>query len=140
MKLRTIDVAAIADELLADLKPFADASGVRLVGRRPPVDIPFRTDPDLLGSILSDLLGYAIGFCRACGLVELVLMREADGELIVVVDDESDGPPDPSERMSALAETEAKAARIGGRIEVEGEQGIGCRYTVRIPAANSTSS
>ena len=83
MKSALTDVAAIADELLAELKPFADARGLRLVGRRPPVDIAFRTDPGLFRSVLSDLLGHAIGSCRTGGLVELVLMREADGKMIV---------------------------------------------------------
>lgn len=135
MKSLLIDVAAIADELLAELKPFADARGLRLVGRRPPVDIVFRTDPDLFRSILSDLLGNAIGSCRAGGLVELVLMREADGELIVVVDDESEGPV-PVETARAIAATRAKAAAIGGRVDLEGEEGIGCRYTLRIPVSH----
>ena len=136
MKSLLIDVAAIADELLAELKPFADARGLRLVGRRPPVDIVFRTDPGLFRSILSDLLGYAIGPRRPGGLVELVLMREADGELIVVVDDESEGPVR-GETARAITATRAKAAAIGGCIDVDGQEGIGCRYTVRIPVATS---
>lgn len=127
MKSVLIEVADLAQEVLYALKPLAEARGIRLAARPPPVDILFRTDPAALSGILANLVDNAVRACRLGGLVELVWMREADGELIIVVDDEGDGCRRDIEATKELTQ------KVDGTINAEGEPEIGCRVTVRIP-------
>jgi signal transduction histidine kinase len=145
-----VDLRAMFGQLRGALKPLAT---------RPEVDFRIdepglpsvRSDEELLGRVLRNLLTNALKF-TASGSV-LLSVREIDGDTEFVVADTGTGiPPELHERIfeefyqvpgskalsgkgTGLPYARRLAGILGGALRVESEAGRGSTFTLRIPKA-----
>lgn len=149
-----LDISALIDHLIAFMRPQADKCGVNLEARCPS-GLLWQLDPDLVKSILINLLDNAVRYSPPGGAVAISALA-SPGQLCLSVTDQGEGVPpedlpflferfyrvDKSRMRSeqgtvgtglGLAIAKEAAARLGGTIEVENYPGEGMTFTVRIP-------
>ncbi len=146
-----IDLRAVVDDSLTAVRPLAAAKGVSL---RTSVEqsIVVNGDPSRLGQVVSNLLGNAVKFTPAGGLIETRLERDGSFAVVQVCDT---GEGIASRFMPHVFErgAQATAKRFGGLglglsivkhiVELHGGsvaaasqgEGKGATFTVRIPVA-----
>jgi heavy metal sensor kinase len=153
LRPQAVDVAAVAEQCAAVVRPLAEARGLRL-GVNATGAARLTTDPDKLREVLTNLLHNAIQYNRPDGSVDLRVARE-NGHLEVEVSDTGVGiapearehiferfyRADPSRRTDdlhaglGLAIVKEYVDLMGGQIAVESEPGRGSTFRVRLPAA-----
>ena len=156
-RAQAVDVAEVADQCAAVIRPLAEAQGLTLtVSRAPQGTGPARasTDPDKLREVMSNLLHNAIQYNRPEGRIDLTVSRQ-NGHVRFAVADTGVGIPaesrgriferfyraDPSrntDNMHAglgLAIVKEYIDVMGGRIEVRSQEGEGTVFEVDLPAA-----
>lgn len=154
LSIETVILGDLAAEVGWLLAPEARRRKIRLVLRAPPAPIILSSDRRLLRHALVVLVENAIEVCREEGLVELVWMREADGEVIIVVDDEGPGiEPDLLKTVfdpgrseidapyvgetggpgDGLPAAKCNVDALGGTLTAESEPDFGSRFTIRLP-------
>jgi heavy metal sensor kinase len=150
LRPQTVDVAALAEQCAAVVRPLAEARGVRLEVQRQS-EARMTIDPDKLREVLTNLLHNAIQYNRPQGSVELIVGRE-NGHLEVAVRDTGIGiAPDARELIFerfyrgdpsrgtddlhsglGLAIVKEYVDLMGGKIAVESTEGQGSTFRVRL--------
>src|SRR5262245_13605941 len=85
LRLRSVDVAALAEQCTALVRPLAEARGLKLQVHCPG-PAPLTADPDKLREVLTNLLHNAIEYNKPDGSVDLTVARD-NGTLCVEVSD-----------------------------------------------------
>lgn len=151
MRPRELDVAALARQCAAMVRPLAEARGLVLsVKSNGPA--PYTADPDKLGEVLTNLLHNAIEYNREDGRVDVAVARE-NGHLKMEVTDTGIGIASEvkshiferfyradasrqSEGLHAglgLAIVKGYVDMMGGTIDVDSEPGVGSTFRVCLP-------
>jgi len=158
LEIGPLDVAALATEVVDELRPAAEARKLALRLLAPP-DLPIATtDPRLVRLVLVNLIGNAIKFTER-GSVEVVLSHAAEQHSICVRDTGRGIPQakhsaifdpflqlDPAARKNAtgvglgLALVKELVDALRGRIELESEEGVGSAFTIWLPALTAPPS
>jgi heavy metal sensor kinase len=152
LRPREVDVAALAEQCVALVRPLAEARGLHLhVHGNGPTSIT--TDADKLREVLTNLLHNAIEYNLPNGAVDVAVERQ-NGHLQVQVRDTGIGIPaeaqahiferfyraDPSRQADGLhaglglAIVKGYIDMMGGTISVESTAGQGSTFRVRLPA------
>jgi len=151
LELRGIDLAEIAAEAVAEVRPDARLKHIDMVLSAAPVP-PFAADPDRIGQLLGNLLSNAVKFTGDGGRVE-VRTAVADGQAVLTVADTGMGIPAADlERIFErfyrtavatrqvipgtglrLAIARAIADAHNGAITAQSTDGQGSTFTVRLP-------
>ncbi len=158
LRREMIDVAEVADSVLAAVRPLADERGVALDGDVAADDLPQAwIDPTRLKQVAYNLLSNAIKFTPAGGSVQLSV-SEAEGAIILSVRDTGVGIAEeelprlflPFERINERAEvggtglglavTQRLVEMHGGSVAVQSELGSGSTFSVSLPLRTPTSA
>jgi PAS domain S-box-containing protein len=151
LELQGIDLAEIAAEAVAQVRPDARLKHIDMVLSAAPVP-PFAADPDRIGQLLGSLLSNAVKFTGDGGRVE-VRTAVADGQAVLTVADTGMGIPAADlERIFerfyrtaaatrqvitgtglGLAIARAIADAHSGAITAQSTDGQGSTFTVRLP-------
>jgi heavy metal sensor kinase len=153
-KLRpeAVDVPELAEQCVTMIRPLAEARDLELrLNRNGPIVI--ETDSEKLREIVTNLLHNAIQYNRPHGSIDLSIAR-ANGHVQLEVRDTGIGIPptarthlferfyraDPSRQSDTvhaglgLAIIKGYLDLMGGKIEVESEEGLGSTFRVLLPA------
>jgi two-component system, sensor histidine kinase and response regulator len=151
LELQGIDLADIAAEVVAEVRPDAQVKHIDVVLSAAPVPL-FAADPGRIAQLLASLLSNAVKFTGPGGRVE-VTTGVADGQAVLTVADTGIGIPAADlERIFerfyrtaaatrqvipgtglGLAVASAIADAHNGAITVESTEGQGSTFTVRLP-------
>jgi PAS domain S-box-containing protein len=150
--IQTFPIWQLLRNLQAEFQPLADEAGLALRVRAPNVHV--RSDMRLLSRILRNLIGNAIRYTDSGGVL-LALRRRGDELLIEVWDTGPGIPPDQREEIFlefrqigrrsgqrggvglGLAIVDRIARVLDYRIRVDSREGIGSRFSLRIPLAEN---
>jgi two-component system phosphate regulon sensor histidine kinase PhoR len=152
--LDDVDLIRVARSNAERLKPFAERQGLRLAFDLPARVSPVRGDEDRIGQVLINLLHNAVKFSPNGGKI-VVGVREADGEVVVWVQDPGMGVPRADKARIFERFYKVDRARVrgrggtglglsiarhvvemhGGRIWVESEEGEGSTFSFAVPIA-----
>ncbi len=153
VRVREVDVAALADQCAALVRPLAEARQLSLsVQRNGPTSLV--ADPDKLREVLTNLLHNAIEYNRPHGTVEVAVERQ-NGYVQLEVRDTGIGiaaearehiferffRADPSRHAEGqhaglgLAIVKGYIDLMGGTITVDSTQGQGSTFRVRLPVS-----
>ena len=151
LNLTAFNPMEIVFEVVGQLKPLADARGLKLRLEAGDAPASFMADARAVRQILTNLAGNAIKYTSS-GWVE-IRIEDAEGGLLLAVQDTGPGIPaeqlehlfdeffqlDSGQRAGSgsglgLAIAQRLAALHGGRIDVSSEAGQGSTFTVFLPA------
>ncbi|MFN4257657.1 MAG: sensor histidine kinase [Gemmataceae bacterium] len=154
LKPQPVDVAALADQCAALVRPLAEARDVHLEVQSPR-SAYLVTDPDKLREIITNLLHNAIEYNQPNGNIALLVEEKPDSLLLEVRDTGIGIPPevqpyiferfyraDPArsaESMHAglgLAIVKGYIDLMGGQITCESQPQQGTRFRVQLPTGN----
>jgi len=152
LRPREVDVAALADQCVALVRPLAEARGLRLrVHHNGPASM--NADPDKLREVLTNLLHNAIEYNKPDGSIDVQVER-SNGTLAMEVRDTGIGissdareriferfyRADPSRHADdtphaglGLAIVKGYVDLMGGSIDVDSTVGTGSTFRVRLP-------
>ena len=158
MKIESLDLASLADDVARELRPAAEKKGLALELEAPPADLPsLRTDRALVRLILVNLIGNAIKYTTR-GRIEVALAHHGDEHQLSVRDSGPGIPPALQDRIFepfvqldedtehkhlpgvglGLALVRELATSLGGKVELHSEVGVGSAFTVSVPSAEAT--
>jgi PAS domain S-box-containing protein len=149
--LRSADLASIATQMVAEMRPEAQRKQVSLDFAAAPVP-RIDVDPTRIAQLLSNLISNAVKFSPAGGRVSVRLRREAD-EAVLSVTDTGPGIPAADQEMifdrffrtAAATDQAIPGTGLGltigkaivdahhGTIAVDSDEGRGAAFTVRLP-------
>jgi heavy metal sensor kinase len=152
LKPQSVDVAQLAEQCAALVRPLAEARALTLDVRHDSPG-PVTADPDKLREVLTNLLHNAIEYNRPAGRVEVAVTRD-NGRLRLEVSDTGIGiAPEARERIFerfyradpsrqtegmhtglGLAIVKGYVDLMGGRIDVDSAEGRGSTFRVELPA------
>lgn len=156
LSVEDVDLAAVARDSVAAIRPVANAAGVA-IELEVPDRLRIRADPMRLAQLIENLLSNAVKFTPSGGLVTVrVLSRVGDGarpEVVILVADNGIGvAPDELGRLTepfyrtrsararrirgtglGLSITQAIVDAHHGEMSVQSELGSGTTFTVVIP-------
>ncbi|MBN1122729.1 MAG: cyclic nucleotide-binding domain-containing protein [Anaerolineae bacterium] len=93
LHVNLIDMRSIVDGIVEEHRPLAWASQIELESRHVCADLPLvMGDTERLERVLNNLIGNALKFTRADGMVTVVTWEEG-GQVFVAVDDQGPGIP-----------------------------------------------
>jgi two-component system, OmpR family, heavy metal sensor histidine kinase CusS len=148
---RPFDMAELADQCAAMVRPLAEAQGLTLAVHGDPA-LPLEADPDKVREVLNNLLHNAIQYNRPNGRIDLSVARDTHQARLEVRDTGIGIAPeargqiferfyraDPSrgDGMHAglgLALVKEYVDLMGGQIDVESVEGQGSTFRVVLPA------
>ncbi len=153
LRVEKVDVAALAEQCTALVRPLAEARGLTLRLHNEGEAV-LRADPGKLREVLTNLLHNAIEYNRPAGSIDLTVARH-NGSLRVEVRDTGVGiapearahiferfyRADPSRQAEGLhaglglAIVKGYVDLMGGSIDVESDVGRGSTFRVELPAA-----
>lgn len=152
LQRRTIDVAELADQCATLVRPLAEAQGLTLQVHHEPI-MSAQTDPDKLREVLNNLLHNAIQYNRPNGRIDLRVGQSQDKLWMEVADTgigiSPDARPQIFERFYradasrtgdgmhaglGLALVKEYIDLMGGRIDVESQEGQGSTFRIWLPA------
>ncbi len=149
LKFQPVNVGTIASETMTTLLGLAKKKNIELRSSIPP-DTRISADEQLLRQLLSNLVGNALKFTPAGGMITIDLAKNSDSETSLEISDTGIGIP--AEDLEKIFKIEEKYSRQGlqgesgtglglpmcyeimkkhgGSIEVKSEEGIGTTFTV----------
>jgi len=142
------------DDIVADFRPRAEETGVRLDSDLPDRPVWVEADPDALRRIQENLLSNALKYTNEGGKTE-VSVRSEDDYVTLTIEDTGIGmnPDDVPELFGAfkqestglrrsydgsglgLSVVQRLVRRMDGSIDVDTEKGVGTRIEVQLPRA-----
>ncbi len=148
-----MDPGEVARDVAEMMRPLAAKRRIRIVVHAPDDVLVTTTDAGALRQILVNLVGNAVKFCRADGTVTIGWLPRAGGGVDISVADTGEGIAvedienifQPFWRKESsyvrrkggtglgLSLTRQLVERLGGRIDVESEQGKGSRFRISLP-------
>ena len=151
MELRGTDLAAIASEAVAEMRPEAQRKNVSLILSGGEVPL-FAADPTRIAQLLGNLISNAVKFTPEGGRIDVKLGTDGDHAVLTVADTGTGIPGTDLELIferffrSASASrqmipgtglgltiTKAIVAAHNGTITVHSQEGEGSTFTVRLP-------
>lgn len=129
LNLQPVALGPVVEKVFADLKPRADAKGVKLLNQLPPLVVT--ADANRLHQVLSNLVDNAIKYGRVAGSV-LVAGRPSDGSAEISVQD--DGPGIPVEALERVFERFYRVDKARSR--EQGGTGLGLSIVKHIVQAH----
>jgi two-component system phosphate regulon sensor histidine kinase PhoR len=149
LHVERLDAAAVAAQVMADLRVDAERASVTLAaeGGAAPLD----SDPVRLGQVLTNLVSNAIRFNRPGGHITVQTLAEGD-EVVVVVQDTGVGIPEAEiplvfQRFYRVRRDEQRSGSglglaivkhltrvLGGTVQLTSREGEGTIVTLRFPA------
>jgi PAS domain S-box-containing protein len=151
LQLGTVDLSAVAEEVVATLRAQAEGRGLPLTLQRPSQPVWLHSDRRLLSQILLNLVGNAIKFTEA-GHVALVLEPDEGGWALRVSDTGIGiAPADQARLFAPFSRVQASgsppregtglglhlsrqlAALLGGRISLHSQPGQGSTFCMHLP-------
>ncbi|MGD0253722.1 MAG: ATP-binding protein [Verrucomicrobiota bacterium] len=155
LSLQAIELRPLVEKVLGDLKPPADAKGVKLVNDL--TELTATADANRLEQVLANLVDNAIKYGRAEGTVTVGGGKTGDGKIEVFVQD--DGPGIPPESLDRVFERFYRVDKArsreqggtglglsivkhivqnhGGKVWVKSELGKGATFYFTLPAEKS---
>jgi signal transduction histidine kinase len=152
MKRRVEDAFELAQQAAALIGPEAAAAGIAIGVEPPLVRLRVDVDPQRLLQVLANLLSNAVKYNRDGGSVRVTVRRDG-GEAVIAVVDTGPGIPakqlgqlfQPFNRLGreggpvpgsgiGLALSQRLVGQLDGRIEVSSEAGLGCTFSIHLPA------
>jgi signal transduction histidine kinase len=153
---REVDLAAVVDDAVEELRPLIDAAKLRVSTVKPDASARVVGDPRRLSQVVSNLLGNAIKFTPPSGSIKASVQVEPS---FVATSVEDDGPGIAAEELPGIFERFSRAAGStgiagsglglmiarqiveahGGAIGVESALGRGSRFWFRLPRALAKS-
>ncbi|MCG8594830.1 MAG: CHASE2 domain-containing protein [Kiloniellales bacterium] len=150
-----VQVGQLLNSCLRLIGTRASAAGLSLERRSDLDELELRADPRALKQILLNLLSNAIKFTPRGGRIELVVLHDAEGDVLFQVSDDGIGmaAEDIPRALAVFGQIESDLAsrhqgtglglplaqRLtemhGGTLELESAPGRGTNVTVRLPAA-----
>ena len=162
LQLEPVDCRALVEEVVASLRPAAEAKGLAMRLTLPPQPLRLQTDRRALQQILINLAGNAIKFTDA-GSVTLELVREARGDpapqvrFSVIDTGVGISAEDQARLFQAFSQVGLAAERtraegtglglylcrklaelLGGRLELASVPWQGSRFTLALPCGESS--
>lgn len=151
--LQLIDVSALLDELAIAATPLVLANRNTLRVVKPPVTVQLRTDRNKLKRCLLNLITNAAKFTHDGDIVLELARADGSDEIAIAVRDTGEGielenrarifrpfiqgEAGATRRVGGmgigLALTQSLASRLGGRIAVESQKGVGSTFTLYLP-------
>jgi two-component system phosphate regulon sensor histidine kinase PhoR len=151
------DLAAVTREVIASLRPAADAAGITMQLAATPQPSSVIGDRDELAQVVQNLVQNAIKYGRKGGLVE-VAIRQGNGRILLEVADNGIGIapehlPRLTERFYRVSAKESKERggtglglaivkhivnRHRGELRIASVLGQGSRFTVELPASTKS--
>jgi PAS domain S-box-containing protein len=151
----SVDLAKCVGEVVEELRPTAEAKGLRLVISDHPEQTRISSDSEALRVILLNLIGNALKFSLK-GTIN-VQLRITGNEYSISIQDEGLGIAvedqirifEPFERVESpthkhtagfglgLATAKKLSEALGGRIELSSEPGMGSTFTLMLPSGSS---
>ncbi|MEX2546801.1 MAG: HAMP domain-containing sensor histidine kinase [Chloroflexota bacterium] len=159
LDMRPDDLRAVVESSVQQAMPSAERKGVTLTVAVPDEPIRQRHDPQRLGQVLGNLIGNAIKFTPAGGMVEVSLEKTKEGAEVRVAD--TGVGIDPQElpmvferfyRGAQAHESRAAGSGLGlsivrsivemhdGRVAISSTPGAGTQVSVALPRDVSVSS
>jgi PAS domain S-box-containing protein len=157
---KAVDASWLVSRSLDALRPIADAGGVELRAELADETMELNADPDRVLQLLSNIIGNAIKFSHAGGLVK-IRASSLENEVLFEVSDSGEGIPAEQlphvfDRFFQIASASRPGRRHGaglglpisrgiieahgGRIWVESEPGEGTTVRFTLPALSSDGS
>ena len=148
LESRPVNLALVVERVLEELRPQAETAGVLLEPQRIGGDFVVEGDEERLAEVIINLTTNALRFTPKGGEVR-VRLRDADGEVLVAVEDTGVGIP--AEALPGIFERYQQVRRDrggsglglaivrgvvdahGGRVTVESSEGKGTCFTVALP-------
>ena len=130
LKLQAIALPPVVEKVFSDLRPRADAKGVKLLNQLPPLVVA--ADGNRLHQVLSNLVDNAIKYGRAEGNVVVGGRSLADGRIEIHVRD--DGPGIPAESLERIFERFYRVDKARSRDQ--GGTGLGLSIVKHIVQAH----
>ena len=160
IELAEVDVAELLDAAMEGVRPLLESGALVWESSAPPplADRRVKADPKRLAQVFTNLLGNAIKFTPADGVIKTTVQRAGAWVEISV---EDTGPGIPAEALPTLFDrytqagnTQSKVASSGlglmivrdiveahgGSVGVESQLAVGSRFWVRLPSENAASS
>lgn len=151
LRLEPVDPAALVEDSLRTLAPLAAASNIGLKNRIAPNLPTVSVDVERIQQVFSNLVGNALKFTSANGLIE-IMARPENGEIVISVSDNGRGIaldqlPYVFERYWQSSRTDKHGAGLGlpiakgiveahgGRIWIESSPGKGTTASFSLPLA-----
>ena len=157
VSIETLDIAALAEEVVATFQPAAVEAGVTIHVSAPPGGLSASADRRRLGQVLINLVANAIKYNKRGGEVA-VACRDADNWAQIAVSDTGGGIPqhlmaDLFEPFNRLGQEQSEIVGSGvglalskrlieaqdGWIRAESRPGVGTTFTIGVPAAAGAS-
>jgi len=157
LQLQPVDLHALAEKVLGDLRARADNKSVRLANDLPPLGT--HADANRLDQVFANLVDNAIKYGRASGNVIVGGKKLDDGKLEIFVRD--DGPGIPPESLDRVFERFYRVDKArsrdqggtglglsivkhivqahGGEVRVESELGQGATFFFTLPGAKAAA-
>jgi ligand-binding sensor domain-containing protein/signal transduction histidine kinase/AraC-like DNA-binding protein len=132
LRVREVDLAALADECIAPFRAAAEARGIELACDRPPDPLPLWIDRAQMHKVLDNLLAHALETTPAGGAVRMRLGAVDARWARIEVRASADRPPGPVREGIGLAVAREVATLHGGRFAVDGAAGEGTISTVHL--------
>ncbi|MFL5376469.1 MAG: ATP-binding protein [Myxococcales bacterium] len=153
---REVDLAAVLDEALEELRPLIEAAKLHVSTVKPDASARVVGDPRRLSQVVSNLLGNAIKFTPPSGSIKATVQVEPS---FIATSVEDDGPGIAPDELPGIFERFSRAAGStgivgsglglmiarqiveahGGAIGVESAVGHGSRFWFRLPRALAKS-
>ena len=130
MSVERVDPQLVIRQVCDNLRPQAEAAGIRLRAPAPTAGLGVVADRTRLRQVLINLLSNAIKYNREGGDVLLEVRQTAEGVALSVHDT---GVGIPEDRMAELSHRLAEA--MNGRLEAASVAGEGSTFTLHLPLA-----
>ncbi len=147
-----LDLGSLVAEVVVRFEELAASEGVGVMMKPLTAPVILHADANMVDKVVANLVGNAIRYSGGAGVVNVAVIGDADGVVLVVSDQGIGIPAEDQKRVFdeffrtqrarelsglgtglGLAIVRRFVRRMGGRITLESEVGVGSKFTVRWP-------